>query len=520
MMFSSFRHRPWLVAALVLCAMLCAEAAWARVGGGGSYSGGSSSSGSSSSGSGGAFAVIAFELVKLLIQVFLLLPWQIELAIVVVVLGFILWNLRRDGPQEDIASSEPFHETLQHRARDGAARDAETLRLTGRPMLRGPIDTQAMTIDPHFVEVTFMERAVLLVTRSIHAIASGQQATMSPYLTEPGFGQLSAQLSGVSAVRGVVVGQLKPTSAKPIESLSAGMLLAIHVMVDLNIHCTVQGNAVTRHARQQWLFVRAISAMRRDDNQLDNFGCPGCGSTLERDAHGRCAHCGGSLQPGERDWSVDAVESMHQQDLPSALARDVVEQGNELPTRSDANVDSRRDQLVPEPAWSHFQQRSKDIFLNLQQAWSERALEKLRPFETDAVFQSHRFYLEEYARQRLHNRLDDVQLLRVVPCRVKESGGYVAVTCRMFATGRDYTVDDKQRVVAGSKDRQRPFSEYWTFVKKQGVAGGAKLSQCPACGAPLSISAAGVCSHCQAKVTSGQFDWVLSRIEQDEVYSR
>jgi hypothetical protein len=29
---------------------------------------------------------------------------------------------------------------------------------------------------------------------------------------------------------------------------------------------------------------------------------------------------------------------------------------------------------------------------------------------------------------------------------------------------------------------------------------------------------AGVCEYCQGKVTSGEFDWVLSRIEQDEAY--
>jgi hypothetical protein len=30
---------------------------------------------------------------------------------------------------------------------------------------------------------------------------------------------------------------------------------------------------------------------------------------------------------------------------------------------------------------------------------------------------------------------------------------------------------------------------------------------------------AGSCEHCNAKVTSGEFDWVLSRIEQDEAYA-
>jgi hypothetical protein len=29
---------------------------------------------------------------------------------------------------------------------------------------------------------------------------------------------------------------------------------------------------------------------------------------------------------------------------------------------------------------------------------------------------------------------------------------------------------------------------------------------------------AGVCDYCNGKVSSGEFDWVLSKIEQDESY--
>ena len=30
---------------------------------------------------------------------------------------------------------------------------------------------------------------------------------------------------------------------------------------------------------------------------------------------------------------------------------------------------------------------------------------------------------------------------------------------------------------------------------------------------------AGHCEHCGADVTSGEFDWVLSKIEQDDAYT-
>lgn len=42
--------------------------------------------------------------------------------------------------------------------------------------------------------------------------------------------------------------------------------------------------------------------------------------------------------------------------------------------------------------------------------------------------------------------------------------------------------------------------------------------RCTSRGAPLDISMTGVCSYCNARVSTGRFDWVLSRIEQGEVY--
>jgi len=41
---------------------------------------------------------------------------------------------------------------------------------------------------------------------------------------------------------------------------------------------------------------------------------------------------------------------------------------------------------------------------------------------------------------------------------------------------------------------------------------------CPSCGAGLKINMAGNCEYCGVKVTRGDFDWVLSKVEQDEAY--
>jgi hypothetical protein len=65
----------------------------------------------------------------------------------------------------------------------------------------------------------------------------------------------------------------------------------------------------------------------------------------------------------------------------------------------------------------------------------------------------------------------------------------------------------------------RPFAEEWTFQRSVGVATshkpGTLESTCPSCGAPVALTQIGECRYCKAAVTSGKFDWVVSRIEQE-----
>ena len=96
-----------------------------------------------------------------------------------------------------------------------------------------------------------------------------------------------------------------------------------------------------------------------------------------------------------------------------------------------------------------------------------------------------------------------------------------SVTVRIFARMRDWTEDASGKVVGGSRSEDRIFSEYWTFIRTAGKPARprAELESCPSCSAPLDkVNESGVCGYCDAKITGGDFDWVLSAIDQDESY--
>jgi hypothetical protein len=131
------------------------------------------------------------------------------------------------------------------------------------------------------------------------------------------------------------------------------------------------------------------------------------------------------------------------------------------------------------------------------------------------------FWVEAYKQQHLRNVTENARILGMELARVGRDRFFDAITVRLWATSLDYTLaDDGGRVVSGSRSKERRYTEYWTIIRSAQKKGPTRTDRvCPNCGAPLQINMAGVCGYCKVKVTAGDFDWVLSRIEQDEVYA-
>jgi len=171
-------------------------------------------------------------------------------------------------------------------------------------------------------------------------------------------------------------------------------------------------------------------------------------------------------------------------------------------------------------SWQAFLGRVERTFAAFHASWSAQELSGVRPYLSDNLFDLQRYWVSAYQAQKLRNVTEGARILTVHLARVTRDKFFHAITVRVFASCVDYTLDANGNVASGSRDKTRDYSEYWTFIRGVATKGTARSDNaCPSCGAPLTaINMAGKCGSCSAKVTSGEFDWVLSRIEQDEVY--
>src|SRR6266568_3279216 len=496
---------------IVLGAALFAANAWARVGGGQSYGGGGSHGG----GGGGAGALVYF-LIRFLLWLTIDHP-AIGIPVDIIVIGLVIyWFSRPAKKTVTVASSSSIV----------SAPDAVATAVQQQGWQRA--FNQLRRFDPNFSEIIFIDFCYALYGRAHDARGRGAKALdeLSPYLSDAARASL-LQLNppNLKAVQGIIVGAMNVSDVRGLDSST------VNITIEFESNYTEftprEGDPrgeMSYYVRERWLLERKREVLSPTPEQATALHCPRCGAPLQKDTNGACAFCGTKIESGEFQWFVRGIQTLSREARGPLLTSDVPEVGTNYQTITQPNFPAVRaafEQNNPDFSWADFQARARMIFDELQTAWSTLQWERARPFETDNIFQMHRYWIEAYQRQHLRNALDQCEITAMQPARIKVDAFYNAITLRIFAEGYDYTVDQTGRVVAGSNKNLRQWSEYWTFVRYSKAKPSAARTDlnCPNCGAPLKVNASGICEFCGGKITSGEFDWVLSKIEQDESYS-
>lgn len=376
-------------------------------------------------------------------------------------------------------------------------------------------------LDANFSVPAFLDFATLLYQRVQRERTGPGIEALSPWIGEDLRRRLRASSSGVSAVSDVVVG------AARIESVGrSAERLELVVRYESSL---VEQRAEAQTALavvERWTFSRASGVLSPAPEVLVAMRCPSCGSPGEVRADGTCTGCGTPIGGGRALWELSFTRRLSVEPFSAPeLSLGGVEEGTRLPTVQSPTLGADlRELRGRDPAFElqAFLARVREIFLRLQAAWDAGDWSPTRPYQTDAQFQANRYWVERYRRFGLRNRLGEVSVERLVLVRLDRDAWYESATVRIWASMRDWTERADGTVVGGSRTARRSFSEYWTFLRtleRPASRKGDGLDACPSCGAPLAdIQETGSCSYCQARISGGKFDWVLSRIEQDEVY--
>lgn len=163
---------------------------------------------------------------------------------------------------------------------------------------------------------------------------------------------------------------------------------------------------------------------------------------------------------------------------------------------------------------------AKNKFIKLQNAWSERDWETIRPIESESLFELHSKQLQGYKDRGQINKMERiaVNFAELVSYSVDNEKETVVVALNSSMV--DYIIDEKTgNVIKGDRETRRTNTYKLSFIRKKGVktetgTDEVKTTNCPNCGAPTRITSSGKCEYCGSVITIGEHDWVLNDMER------
>ena len=186
----------------------------------------------------------------------------------------------------------------------------------------------------------------------------------------------------------------------------------------------------------------------------------------------------------------------------------------------DSRLQPLGDLAVTDPSFdaNAMQEKISNLYVQMQNCWTDKNIESLRPYFTDALFTQMERQLNGLKNQGLTNYVDRIAVLGVNLRGFYKQGDKEHLIVELRTRIVDYTVQDSNnKLISGDRNREKFMTYEWDMCRTAGSVtskeGVMHSVSCPGCGAPLSINTTAKCPYCGRVVTLDEHDWALCAIK-------
>jgi len=193
---------------------------------------------------------------------------------------------------------------------------------------------------------------------------------------------------------------------------------------------------------------------------------------------------------------------------------------NTVPTKKDVKGLAAYKIAHPDFNEEEFTGKVRKAFTDIQAAWSEMNISKVRRFISDGMYQrvNTQFKMMNILKQR--NLLEKLEIKAVVIDKIESDGVFDVMHVGVFASIKDKFVSEAYSNLNTASFEE--FVEYWSFIRKNSAVSKDMYHtyNCPNCGGDLSANMGDLskCPYCGTITNSGEYDWVLAEITQADDY--
>jgi len=168
-----------------------------------------------------------------------------------------------------------------------------------------------------------------------------------------------------------------------------------------------------------------------------------------------------------------------------------------------------------------FREKLSNLYVQMQNQWTDRDLDPLRPYFTDALFAQMDRQVQQMKKMGRTNYIDRIAVLDVNLRGFRQADGEDHIIAEIQTRIVDYTMNDADgRIISGSDSIEKFMTYEWELTRTTGTttAGNAedgKITQtvCPNCGAPVDINASARCEYCDTVLTQDTHTWAICSIK-------
>ncbi len=168
-----------------------------------------------------------------------------------------------------------------------------------------------------------------------------------------------------------------------------------------------------------------------------------------------------------------------------------------------------------------FREKLSNLYVQMQNQWTARDLDPLRPYFTDALFTQMERQIDQMKKQNRTNYVDRIAVLSVTLRGFRQADGEDHIIAELQTRIVDYTMNDNDGSIVSGSDKLEKFMTYeWELTRTSGTltsespaADTPKTVICPNCGAPVDINASARCEYCDTVLTQETHTWAIRSIK-------
>lgn len=166
--------------------------------------------------------------------------------------------------------------------------------------------------------------------------------------------------------------------------------------------------------------------------------------------------------------------------------------------------------ILPRFDKNEFFREAFTIYQNVQNAWMNFEIEKVRDQLTDELYNMYLSQVETLKIKGQQNIMKDFKLINARVTGFHVENDTVQMVTSMTIEFYDYIIDVASgKILRGNSQRKGHVEYEMTFI--QSLKQKQTEITCPNCGAPVSINASNKCSYCASTIVQENAKWVLSK---------